>query len=247
MARWRGHDNWKGEPWGSVNDGAQLARRRPGSASQKLDSSHVEASDYDHSELRQDNSRRRSRTHNAPGSARVPMPPTVPPLPHHYRECERAKRGRDDQDDDAEDYHYAKSRSRSQSGAAPGSARDPMPPRTMPLGHLFREGRRSERNRENRDVYAEESHKAKSRSRSQTPAAPGSARVDNQTSSQSDRVALASAQREAEDAHRLWLDRKYKKRAWKRQARNHETENPDPLYPDDLQQRSWHELLARAP
>ena len=65
--------------------------------------------------------------------------------------------------------------------------------------------------------------------------------------SQSDRVALALAQREAGDRHRKMLDRKYKKRAWKRASHHPDAENPQSEYPDDLEEREWHELLARAP
>ena len=220
MARWRGHDEWKGEPWGGKS--TKRSRNKEddvaGPVNQKLDISHVQ-----------------ERTQHALGSARVPMPPTAPPLARHYTERERTKRARNEENEVAEEYHYPKSRSRSQSRVAPGSASVPMPPLATPLGQLFRE------------VYAEDPQKAKSRSRSQTPTAPGSARAESQMSSQSERVALAAAQREAKDPHRLFLDRKYKKRAWKRQAHNPDAQNPEHEYPDDLSQRDWHELLALAP
>ena len=170
MARWRGDDNWKGEPWG-------LARRG-------------------------------------------------------------------DRDDEAEGYHYSKSRSQSRSRVAPGSAKAPMTP---PVTYLPRHGNQTRAApgsaRDGRDDESEGYRNAKSRSRSQSRAAPGPARVSSQTSSHDERRAMAAAQREGGDKHRLWLDRKYRKRAWKRHARDHQA---DPHYPDDLMQCDWYELLERA-
>jgi len=84
---------------------------------------------------------------------------------------------------------------------------------------------------------------------------PGSARVDetggNARKAQREAAKMiASAQREAGDRHRAYLDKKYKKRAWKKQMRNTMNEDQEvdvEGYPEDLRQRSWHELLARAP
>ena len=225
MARWRGEDNWKGEPWGLA--------RRDGRDDEG------EGCHYTKSHVR-----RRSRV--APGSARAPMTPPVKDLPQHQSQSRTTTiSSRDDRDDEGEGCHYTKFSSRSQSRVAPGYARAPM---TLPVTHLPRHRNQSRAApgsaRDDRNVDAKDSHNAKSRSRSQSRATPGSARVDNQTSSNDERCALAAAQREGGDKHRLWLDRKYRKRAWKRHARDHLA---DPHYPGDLMQRDWHELLERAP
>ena len=131
---------------------------------------------------------------------------------------------------------------------APGSARVPMPPAGPPPMQHIQESREyaqrciGKTRGGDRDGDAEKYHHATSRSRGRTRIAPGSARARMQASPQSEYQALARAQREAGDSHRLWLDRKYKKRAWKRQAKS-----PDHEYPNDLYQRDWHELLARDP
>ena len=99
---------------------------------------------------------------------------------------------------------------------APGSARVPMPPAgPPPMQHI----------QESREYAQRCIGKTRGGDRDgRTRIAPGSARARMQASPQPEYQALARAQREAGDSHRLWLDRKYKKRAWKRawkrQARN---------------------------
>ena len=56
--------------------------------------------------------------------------------------------------------------------------------------------------------------------------------------SQAASVGKAAAQRNAGDTHRAWLDKKYKKRAWKRRCKALEEQ---PAL--DLATCSWHELL----
>ena len=99
---------------------------------------------------------------------------------------------------------------------ASGSATVPMPPAAPPPMQHIQESR-------------EYAHRCIGKTRGgdrdgRTRIAPGSARARMQASPQPEYQALARAQREAADSHRLWLDRKYKKRAWKRawkrQARN---------------------------
>ena len=78
MARWRGRDNWRGEPWGGSNSTGRLSERREGSATVRLESARaVELRGHYRSaashrapavELRP---RPRSRSPVAPGSARA--------------------------------------------------------------------------------------------------------------------------------------------------------------------------------
>ena len=113
---------------------------------------------------------------------------------------------------------------------APSSARVPMPPGGPPPMQHIQESREyaqrciGKTRGGDRDGDAEKYRHATSRSRGRTRIAPGSARARMQASPQAEYQALARAQREAGDSRRLWLDRKYKKRAWKRawkrQARN---------------------------
>ena len=191
---------------------------------------------------------------NAPGSARASSkvdamcrPPPGHRMRRRFQEYAHRSIGETPDKhshDDSADYPQDKS---------PGCARVPMPPADTPPAHIIQESQGYAQrcvgttHEGDSDGDAVEYHHANSRSRSRTRIAPGSARVRFQAFSQAERQAFARAQRKAGDSHRLWLDRKYKKRAWKRQAQDPEAENSEHGYPDDLNERDWHDLIARAP
>ena len=60
----------------------------------------------------------------------------------------------------------------------------------------------------------------------------------NGPTDQATSVAMAATQRNSGDRHRVWLDRKYKKRAWKNICKEH-GEQPTP----DLATWTWYDLL----
>ena len=128
-------------------------------------------------------------------------------------------------------YRIQESREYAQSSVGnPGSARVPTPPAGPPPMHRIHESREEARCSNGNPGSARVPTPEEDRSRSPTQSVVGKYH------------ALARAQCEARDSHRLWLDRKYKKRAWKRQA-----ERGDHGYPNDLFERDWQELIARTP